>query len=471
LLASLRCLIQAWRGAYGRAVADDEIDISDLADAPSGGTEVLLPAPGRSPVLARFHLVVTEGPAAGQRATNRGETLSVGSHPSNDLVLDDDSVSRFHCEIEVSHKGAWLKDLASSNGTWLDGVPIREAGLREGSTLRIGRSALQYHLASEQDPLPMSERSDFGTLVGVSVLMRSMFALLERAGATQATVLIEGETGTGKEGVAESIHRASARREHPLLVVDCGAMPAALLESELFGHERGAFTGAIAQRVGVFEAANGGTVFLDEIGELPLELQPRLLRVLQQREIRRVGSNVYQSIDVRILAATNRDLRARVNDLSFRSDLYYRLAVLRVAVPPLRERPEDIPALVGRFLDELGADPEARQQLMAPDFLGRLQRAAWPGNVRELRNYVERCVVMQQAMPIHDDGSASTGMVVDPSVSYSEAKRRVLDEFERRYLEGLLSRHQGNVSRAARAAGMDRVYVYKLMHRHGLKRG
>ena len=448
---------------------DDEIDVSDLVESRPRATEQLDSFAARPRAVRRVRLSALEGPASGSSWQSSGDRLTIGSHPSNDVVLEDAAVSGFHCEIQVEKTGAWLKDLGSKNGTLLDGVPIREAGLRDASLLRVGRSVIRFQLGSEQNQLPVSDRTEFGTLVGISVAMRSTFSLLERAAASDATVLVTGETGTGKEGAAESIHRASSRGDAPFLVVDCGAIPTNLLESELFGHERGAFTGATSRRVGVFEEAEGGTVFLDEVGELPAELQPRLLRVLEQREIRRVGSNAFQKVDVRMVAATNRDLRARVNEGAFRSDLYFRLAVVEVELPALRHRPEDIPVLVSRFLDLLGVDAETERRLLDPDFVAQLQRAAWPGNVRELRNHVERCVVMQHTVPISEPDAEDAGFMVDSTLSYSEAKRRILDEFERRYLESLLARHQGNVSRAARAAGMDRVYVYKLLHRHGLK--
>jgi DNA-binding NtrC family response regulator len=460
---------------------DEEVNVSDLVQAEPHQTEQLVPAAGAGRTVRRFEMLGIDGPDAGKSWSISSERTSIGSHASNDLVLGDGAVSRFHCEVKVDDSGAWLRDLGSSNGTLLDGVSVREAALRADSVIRVGRTTLRFRLGTEQAPLPLSKHDEFGSLVGVSVRMRASFALLERAAQSDVTTLIEGETGTGKEGAAESIHAASARRGKPFLVVDCGAIPENLLESELFGHERGSFTGAIAKRTGVFEEADGGTVFLDEIGELSPELQPRLLRVLEQREIRRIGSNAYRPVNVRVVAATNRDLRTLVNSGAFRPDLYYRLAVLRVLLPPLRERPEDIPALVARFLRQLGTNREQASRLSDGTFLARLQAAAWPGNVRELRNYVERCIVLDQHAPLGDDSvtapsEAAAGtpnaltVAVDPAVSYSELKRRVLDDFERRYLTLLLARHEGNVSAAARAAGMDRVHVYKLLHRHGLRR-
>ncbi|MBW2526940.1 MAG: sigma 54-interacting transcriptional regulator [Deltaproteobacteria bacterium] len=455
-------------------MADREIDLSGLAGDGPAATEQLTRVAQLAPAVQVLQLVGVEGPAAGTEARSTGERFSIGSDQSNDLVVDDSTASRFHCEIVVGPRGAWLRDLGSRNGTVLDGVPIVEAGLREGSLIQLGRSTLRLHIGDERQALPLSERHELGTLVGESVPMRTLFALMERAAETEATVLVQGETGTGKESVAETIHRLGPRRDQPFLVVDCAALPPNLLESELFGHERGAFTGADVRRIGVFEEADGGTVFVDEIGELPLELQPRLLRVLERREIRRLGSNQHRKVNVRVVAATHRDLRAQVNEGRFRADLYFRLAVLRLSIPPLRERPEDIAILADRLLADLGADPPARAELLDRSMIARLQRGVWPGNVRELRNYLERCMVMESAAPLSERapeaGAASQALSVDPSVPYSEAKRRLLDQFERQYLTSLLEAHAGNVSAAARAAGMDRVYVYKLLRKHAIRR-
>jgi transcriptional regulator with PAS, ATPase and Fis domain len=280
-------------------------------------------------------------------------------------------------------------------------------------------------------------------------------------------VLLLGETGTGKEAVAESLHRESQRRNEPFIVVDCGAIPPNLLESELFGHVRGAFTGAVASREGAFEAANGGTLFLDEIGELPIDLQPKLLRALEAREVKRVGAKDYTAIDARIIAATHRDLAAEVNTQKFRSDLYYRLAVLEVRLPPLRERLEDLPELVEHMLKSLGAADKPEAALCrTPEFLADLRRHSWPGNVRELRNYVERCLALNQMQPL---GGADELPVVDVTQPIKIARDRWTRAFERRYLEEILERHGGNVAAAARAAGVDRIYFYRLLWRHGLR--
>ena len=432
-----------------------------------------LDAGGQLPpgAVRRFRLTVVEGPKAGTTWESSSDRCSVGFHPSNDLVIEDATVSRFHCEVRIGEKSAHVRDLDSRNGTVLDGVRVTDAFLRSGSLLKLGRVGLRFEYSSESNRLPVSAGNAFGNLVGSSVAMRTAFALLERAAMSDVTVLVEGETGTGKGVAAEAIHRHSTRRDGPFLVVDCGAIPPNLLESELFGHEKGSFTGATARRVGAFEEASGGTIFLDEIGELAQDLQPKLLRVLESKEFRRVGGNGMHKTDVRVVAATNRDLRAEVNAGRFRSDLYFRLAVVKVSIPALRERPEDIPITVEQILRALGADVTQSAPLRTLEFFAALGHSAWPGNVRELRNYLERCLVFQDALPVSDESprgqTAQAG--VDAKLAYAEARRRALDSFEKRYAEALLREHGGKVAAAAAAAGMDRVYLYRILRRHGIK--
>ncbi|MBS2024166.1 MAG: sigma 54-interacting transcriptional regulator [Deltaproteobacteria bacterium] len=416
-------------------------------------------------------MVVAEGPRRGLAWESSLDRCAIGAHPSNDIVIDDPTVSRFHCEVLLDDTGARVRDLDSRNGTTVDGLRVLEAWLRPGSIVRLGGAALQFQLGTDVIALPVSERRQFGSLVGQSAVMRTAFALLERVSASDATVLIEGETGTGKEGAAEAIHNSSARKDKPLVVVDCGSIPANLLESELFGHEKGAFTGAVATRIGAFEAAHGGTLFLDEIGELPLDLQPKILRALERREIKRVGENQQRVVDVRVIAATHRDLRRAVNQGAFRSDLYFRLAVLRVGLPPLRQRLEDLPLLVEQLLARLGATPEAAAPLRTQEFIDRLALGAWPGNVRELRNHLERCLVFQEALPLEDANAATPADTSAPPPDtglYAEARRRALEAFEQRYLQAMLQKHQGKVAAAALEAGIDRVSMYRLLRKHKL---
>src|SRR5262249_55080458 len=292
----------------------------------------------------------------------------------------------------------------------------------------------------------------------------------EKAAASNATVLLTGESGTGKTQAAELIHDGSSRAKQPFRVVDCAAIPANLLESELFGHERGAFTGAIQRRTGVLEEANGGTVFLDEIGDLPADLQPKLLRFLEARQVRRIGSNRHVAGDVRLIAATNPGLPAEVNTGRFRADLYSRLAVLPVHLPALRERPADIPLIARQLLDRLPLDEETRRALTDAAFLARLRLAPWPGNVRELRNHLERCATLREVLhPPPEDPSPQRLDVLDFSIPFSEARRRLLDTFEQNYVRALLDRHEGNVSQAAETAQVDRGHLHRIIRRHRLK--
>ena len=417
-------------------------------------------------MVRQFTLTVQAGADSGTTYQSSGEHVVVGTHRSCDLVLTDKAVSRFHCAIRLSSAGVELEDLGSSNGTTVDRVQVVKARLHSGAVLSIGRTQLRFDLGTTHVEIPISSRDRFGPLVGGSVAMRAVFHVLERAAASDATLLVEGPTGTGKELVAEAVHQASARRDRPFVTVDCAAMPPGLLESELFGHERGAFTGADSAREGAFERAAGGTIFLDEIGEIGRELQPKLLRVLEAREIKRVGGSGYEPVDVRVIAATNRDLRAEVNAQEFRADLFFRLAVLSVRLPSLRARIDDLPLLVETIVERFGAaGTEAASSLTRPEVYAELALHAWPGNVRELRNYIERALALGHlAAPGHGRSLAGVSAGEErPSLREARAM------FERGYLEGLVRDLGGNMSAAARAAGVERMYLYRLLRKHGLR--
>jgi transcriptional regulator with PAS, ATPase and Fis domain len=428
-------------------------------------------APSVEP-MADFVLVTMKGKELGPTFVPRTECVVIGSHPSADLVLRDPSVSRFHCEITGGDRPT-VRDLGSRNGTVVNGVAVAQAPLTDGAVLTLGGTQLRFERSGTSASIVRSERDRFGQMVGRSASMRAVFALCEQAAASESTVLIEGETGTGKEATAEAIHRESSRGDGPFVIIDCGAIPPQLLESELFGHERGAFTGAVSSRQGAFQAADGGSIFLDEIGELGLELQPKLLRALERREVKPVGANHYTPVDVRVLAATNRNLREEVTARRFRSDLYYRVAVLRVRLPPLRERKDDLALLLEHLLLTLGAAerPEARA-LRTEAFLKEVGRHAWPGNVRELRNYVERCLAMRDQPPPQEPEAAdlpAARAAPDISQPLKSAREAWVAEFERRYLTELLRHHSDNVTLAARAAGVDRIHFYRLLWKHGLR--
>jgi DNA-binding NtrC family response regulator len=434
---------------------------------PGAGTKNLGGEPPRAIEQLRVHVVV--GPDAGKIHEARGDRVVIGTHPSCDLVLGDEAVSRFHCDLAVVDGRIGIADLGSTNGTLVDGVQIERAFVRGGSVVRIGASELHVDVGAHRVEVAISPREELGLMVGRSTAMRRVFAMLEKSAASDATVLLTGETGTGKDIAAESIHVESARRDAPFVAVDCGAIPSELLESELFGHEKGAFTGAAARREGAFLAARGGTLLLDEIGELPLELQPKLLRVLERREVKRVGGDAYVPVDVRVIAATNRDLRAEVNAKRFRSDLYYRLAVIEVRLPPLRERLEDVPLLAERLIARLRVADDAAAPLRDPAFHAALVQHAWPGNVRELRNHIERALALREPLAPGASAGEQALPAVNTQLPFHVARQRWLDHFERRYAEELLAKHGGNIAAAARECGVDRVTLYRLLWRHRLR--
>jgi transcriptional regulator with GAF, ATPase, and Fis domain len=438
---------------------------------------------GRGFEIERCGLLSLNGPRKGEEVFVDRECFRIGKSPDNDLVLADATVSRDHCEIVRDERGYLLRDLSSTNGTLLDGAEIREVYLRAGAVISVGRVELKVRPFAERIELLPSEHAAFGDLCGQQPAMREVFGLLERLAPTDATMLIGGETGTGKDLLARAVHGASPRARGPFIVVDCGAVVSNLIESELFGHEKGAFTGAVDQRKGAFELAHKGTLFLDEIGELPLELQPKLLRALESRRIRRVGSERELAIDIRVLAATHRDLKLEVQRGHFREDLYFRLAVVPIFLPPLRERRDDIGLIARALLARICAEtsPEAVPLALGNDALQSLQSHDWPGNVRELRNVLERSALMARALG-HDelrvlglpsltaaDKAAPSLAPFDSGKSYRETREAWESDFERRYVSWLLGRHDGNVSSAARAADMDRKYLHKLAKKHGLR--
>ncbi len=427
------------------------------------------------------------GPEAGASWTMERDVIHIGSNQTADIVLTDPTVSRRHAEIRRGRDGVLLRDLGSMNGTFVGQVRAKEVYLGTDTLFRVGRTELSFTPADEIIDVEPSQADHFENLLGNSVAMREVFGILERVAPTDLTVLISGETGTGKELASKAVHTRSTRREGPFVVFDCGAAPENLIESELFGHNRGAFTGAIGARPGVFEAAHGGTIFLDEIGELPLELQPKLLRVLEQREVRRVGANKTKPIDVRVVAATNRNLREEVDRGRFREDLYYRLAVVEMAMPPLRSRTEDLPMLAQHLLERAAHNTHVKT--IDQPVLDVFADYHWPGNVRELSNVIERALPFSDGATIRlsalpdalrpagtpppsGPGAAMSESAnsADTTLPFKDAKDQLINAFERQYLVDLLDKFEGNVSKAARAADMDRKSITRLMKKHKITR-
>jgi DNA-binding NtrC family response regulator len=396
----------------------------------------------------------------------------MGSAQGVDVVIADPAVSRLHLELEARDDGVWARDLGSRNGTFIEGVLVQSARVPDGGKLQVGSTTLVVSYAPSPTPVDLWATERFGPLLGRSVAMRELFARLAKIAPTDSTVLVQGETGTGKELVAEALHQASARASQPFVIVDCGALPENLLEAELFGHAKGAYTGAASARAGAIETADGGTVFLDEIGELPLSMQPKLLRAIESRTVRRIGETAYRKVNVRFVSATHRDLRTMVNAGAFREDLYFRLAVLPVTIPPLRARTEDITLLVQHFM------PPGTASGLAPELLRELTARSWLGNVRELRNFVERAVALgaKEALSMipttkpatSADASAEGLPAVELDQPFKDLRERWLNHLEREYIAGLLQREGGNVSAVANAAGLDRTYVHRLIRKHEL---
>lgn len=399
------------------------------------------------------------------------EPVLVGSTPDCDIVVNDPYVSRRHCALNMTERGVVVRDLGSRNGIWVQGVRVYEALIPAGGGVQMGGLSLTVDVTAEPTRMMLSSGTSFGEAVGKSVAMRLLFARLEKAAKTDEPVLLLGESGTGKELLARALHEASTRNRGPFVVFDCAAVSPQLVESELFGHEKGSFTGAHSARTGLVDAARGGTLFLDEIGELPLDLQPKLLRMLEAKTVRPVGSNEPHSADVRIVAATHRDLPLRVSAGEFRADLYYRLAVAEVRIPALRDRREDIPLLVERIL--AARNPPATIADLPPNTMPMLTAHNWPGNVRELRNMLARIMLFQandilEALPA-SERPTETPQDVSLDIPYHAAKEAILSDFDRRYAAAQLKAHGGNVSSAARAMGVSRQFLHKLIGQYGLK--
>jgi len=418
-----------------------------------------------------LNVEVMAGSDVGRTAWSEEERLSVGSAKDNDLVLHDPTVSRYHLELVREDEGIRVVDTGSTNGTFYAGVRVERAIVPAGTEIEVGATRLRIGEGTEVE-VEIHSGARLGDLIGASEPMRRVMAWIKRAAKSDVPVLITGESGTGKELAARAIHQRSERAAEPFVTVDCGALAPSLVASELFGHVRGAFTGAERARAGALERAHGGTLFLDEIGELPVELQPNLLGALERQRFTRVGGDDELAVDVRIVAATNRDLRGEINAGTFRLDLYYRVAVLKITLPSLRERAEDIPYLVHHFLQEMNAEASA-SDLFDDATLRALGALPWPGNIRELRNMVMASVALEELPPLDADASSPAGGD-DPfgdlhPQPYKRARKEAIARFDRSYLEALLARAEDNVSAAARDAGLDRSYLFSLLKKVGLR--
>jgi DNA-binding NtrC family response regulator len=428
--------------------------------------------PARSLPLVALRVEVVEGPSRGRVVVAKEDVLSVGSADGNDVVLDDPTVSRFHLELQRAAAGVLVVDHESTNGTFAGTLRVLRAVVPKDTLLGVGRTVLRIGDGGGIE-VPLLPGDALAGLRGRSLPMRKLMLQVERAAKSEVTVLVVGESGTGKELVARALHELGPRRKAPFVTVDCGALSPTLIASELFGHEKGAFTGANQQHKGAFEQAHGGTLFLDEIGELPSPLQTTLLGALERRRFRRLGGRSDVEVDVRVVCATNRDLRAEVNRATFRLDLFYRIAVVSLVLPPLRERKDDVPLLVEHFMRVMGHEGPVDAVFPAKAML-ELSEHRWSGNVRELRNTVEATLAMGETPPLSMSGREPSSASSDPvepllGMKFKDARAHLLADFEERYLRQLLARSDGSISRAAREAGVDRSHLTHLLKRHGLR--
>lgn len=435
--------------------------------------------------LRKCVLSIVEGDEKGKKFTLSKNITTIGKKEDNDITLSDKTISRKHAEIEYLADSFILRDHDSTNGTYLNGSRVKEAYLSPGDRIKIGKTLMEFSAFDEKVRIEPADMKEFGKMVGSSTKMRQIFTILGRISPTLATVIIEGDTGTGKDLVAQAIHEHSPRKNKPFVVFDCSAVAPNLIESELFGHEKGSFTGAIRSRRGAFEEAAGGTIFLDEIGELTLDLQPKLLRALEQREIKRVGANSTSKIDVRVICATNRNLKKEVSEGRFREDLYYRLSVVKIRLPSLAERPEDIEPMIERFLTtskfNMLEGGKFKVTKVDDDALKMLKRYQWPGNVRELMNVVERAISFAEGDTItkshldyvfsesEQEEEYTERLAPSTDMPFKEAKQKIVEVFEKEYLIELLKKNDYNLSAAAREAKIDRKHIRNLLKKYGIK--
>ncbi len=430
-------------------------------------TEILV-VRNRGPFIFRkVRLSVVNGRDAGKETLLQKALVSIGTLPQNDLVLTDHTVSRRHAEVEGKTNGYVIRDLDSTNGTFLNGVRVREAYLTPGSVIRLGQTEISFSPMEEHIEILKSVADRFGELVGSSSPMQEVYGILERIAPTDVIVLLEGETGTGKELAARAIHSYSRRAGGPFVVFDCGAAATNLIESELFGHEKGAFTDAVKSRQGAFELADGGTIFLDEIGELSLDLQPKLLRALDQRETKRVGAEKPVPVTVRIISATNKDLEKEVKAGRFREDLFYRLSVVRVYMPPLRKRKEDIETITEYLLAGISTEIGKKVNSLSPEAAAALMSYSWPGNVRELKNVLGRAAALSDGGKIEaKDLFLSQGKT---AATLEGLSGKTLEDIEKAAIHATLKSVSGNKTEAAKMLGIAYSTLYEKMRKYGMR--
>ncbi len=433
----------------------------------SDQTEVLTSAGQKPLVLRKARFVVNKGRDEGKEMVLQTPLVTIGTMPDSSLVLTDPTVSRRHASVEETSNGYVLRDLDSTNGTFLDGVRVREGYIQAGSLIRLGQTEMVFSPLEERIENLRSSSNYFGDLIGSSSPMREVFGILERVAPTDITVLIEGETGTGKELAARAIHNSSRRATGPFVVFDCGAVAPNLIESELFGHEKGAFTDAVKSRQGALELADNGTLFLDEIGELATSLQPKLLRALDQREVRRVGAELAIKVNIRVVAATNRDLEKEVKTGRFREDLFYRLSAVRVHLPSLRMHREDIELIAGHLLAGISAEIGKKLTGLSPEASAALTAYPWPGNVRELRNVLGRAGALSDGNRIEaKDLFLSQGKKASTLEGLSG---KTLEEIEKAAIHATLQSVSGNKTEAAKVLGIAYSTLYEKMKKYGMK--
>jgi transcriptional regulator with GAF, ATPase, and Fis domain len=447
----------------------------------SGGTKVI--RWGEQPttlLLPKCKLAVLDGADKGKELTVDRATIKIGTKKDCEMMLTDDTVSRIHAEITKNKQGYLLRDLDSTNGTFVEGLKVKEAYLAAGSVIRVGETKIKFVPQDEKIEIVPSTKSRFGEIIGQSLEMRKIYGILEKVAPTNVTVIITGETGTGKELVAKGLHSHSKRSKRPFVVFDCSAVQKNLIESELFGHERGSFTGATATRQGAFELADGGTIFLDEIGELSMDMQPKLLRALEQGEVKRVGADRPRRVDVRVIAATNRDLKDEVKKGNFREDLFFRISVVQVHLPPLRKRMDDMPMLIEHFIDVNSTQEEERKQgtiKFSEASMDVMREHSWPGNIRELKNVIDRSISFSETEIINvaelpeylrEKSVVTSQPRIRGDMPFKEAKEKWVESFEKDYLIDLLKKNNLNISKAAKQAGIDRKSVQRLLKKYNL---